>query len=121
MIRLAAGDLPSCAELEQSIQAQGAAVQVRLYAEDPFDNYKPTPGTVDVVFPQQGRIDNWVGAGSLVSHWFDPLLANVMSHAQTRTEAIEQLRETLEQTQIYGTTTNAALYPSAGQRTISSR
>ena len=109
MIRLAAGDLPSCAELEQSIQAQGAAVQVRLYAEDPFDNYKPTPGTVDVVFPQQGRIDNWVGAGSLVSHWFDPLLANVMSHAQTRTEAIEQLRETLEQTQIYGTTTNAAL------------
>ena len=89
MIRLAAGDLPSCAELEQSIQAQGAAVQVRLYAEDPFDNYKPTPGTVDVVFPQQGRIDNWVGAGSLVSHWFDPLLANVMSHAQTRTEAIE--------------------------------
>ncbi|MEC8809587.1 MAG: biotin carboxylase N-terminal domain-containing protein, partial [Pseudomonadota bacterium] len=113
MIRLAAGDLPSCAELEQSIQAQGAAVQVRLYAEDPFDNYKPTPGTVDVVFPQQGRIDNWVGAGSLVSHWFDPLLANVMSHAQTRTEAIEQLRETLEQTQIYGTTTNAALLSQA--------
>ena len=113
MIRPAVGDLPSCAELEQSIQAQGAAVQVRLYAEDPFDNYKPTPGTVDVVFPQQGRIDNWVGAGSLVSHWFDPLLANVMSHAQTRTEAIEQLRETLEQTQIYGTTTNAALLSQA--------
>ena len=65
MIRLAAGDLPSCAELEQSIQAQGAAVQVRLYAEDPFDNYKPTPGTVDVVFPQQGRIDN----GSALAAW----------------------------------------------------
>ena len=36
-----------------------------------------------------------------------------MSHAQTRTEAIEQLRETLEQTQIYGTTTNAALLSQA--------
>ena len=109
MIRLAVGDLPNCAELEQSVQAKGAAVQVRLYAEDPFDNYRPTPGTVDVLFPQQGRIDNWVGSGSLVSHWFDPLLANVMAHAETRTRAIEQLRETLERTQIYGTTTNVAL------------
>lgn len=109
MIRLAAGELPNCAELESAIEAQGAAVQVRLYAEDPFDNFKPTPGTLDVVFPQKGRIDSWVGVGSLVSHWFDPLLANVMSHAQTRTHAIAQLLETLEQTRIYGTTTNLAL------------
>ena len=109
MIRLAAGNLPDCDALEAALKPAGAALQVRLYAEDPFDNYKPTPGRVDVTFPQQGRIDNWVGVGSLVSHWFDPLLANVMAYGETRQLAIDELLDTLEQTEIYGTTTNVTL------------
>ena len=47
MIRLAFGDLPDCSELEAGLKPSGAAVQVRLYAEDPYDNYKPTPGEID--------------------------------------------------------------------------
>ena len=109
MIRLAAGDLPDCAELEAGLRPSGAAVQIRLYAEDPFDNYRPTPGDIDVTFVEQGRIDSWVGQRTLVSHWFDPLLANVMCHAETRRQAIDQLLDTLVHTKIYGTTTNIGL------------
>ncbi|NCF76623.1 MAG: urea carboxylase, partial [Proteobacteria bacterium] len=109
MIRLAAGDLPDCAELEAGLRPSGAAVQVRLYAEDPFENYRPTPGNIDVDFVEQGRIDSWVGQRTLVSHWFDPLLANVMGHGEIRRQAIEQLLDTLVHTKIYGTTTNVGL------------
>lgn len=109
MIRLAAGNLDDCAKLEAKLSLRGAAVQVRLYAEDPYEKYQPTPGAIDVSFPEHGRIDSWVGQGSLVSHWFDPLLANVMFFGETRAQAIDGLLDTLAQTQIYGTTTNVQL------------
>ena len=113
MIRLAAKDLPSCRALEAELKPSGAAVQVRLYAEDPYDNYKPTPGEVDVNYPDVGRIDSWVGQRSLVSHWFDPLLANIMSFGESRSQAIDGLLATLAETKIYGTTTNISLLQQA--------
>ncbi|HCG70336.1 MAG TPA: urea carboxylase, partial [Gammaproteobacteria bacterium] len=113
MIRLAFGDLPSCAELEAALKPFGAAVQVRLYAEDPYENYKPTPGELDAVFPDKGRIDSWVAERCLVSHWFDPLLANIMGYGETRERAIHQLLDTLGNSRIHGTTTNIALLQQA--------
>ena len=113
MIRLAFGDLPSCSALEAGLKPSGAAVQVRLYAEDPYDNYKPTPGEIDANFPDVGRIDSWVGPRSLVSHWFDPLLANIMGFGESRPQAIDGLLGILADTKIYGTTTNIALLQQA--------
>ena len=88
-------------------------MQVRLYAEDPYDNYKPTPGEIDATFPDVGRIDSWVGPRSLVSHWFDPLLANIISFGESRSQAIGGLLGILADTKIYGTTTNIALLQQA--------
>jgi len=113
MIRLAFGDLPSCAALDAALKPSGAAVQVRLYAEDPYDNYKPTPGEIDASFPDLGRVDSWVGPRSLVSHWFDPLLANLMGFGESRTQAIDGLLAILGDAKIYGTTTNIALLQQA--------
>ncbi len=113
MIRLAFGDLPDCSELEAGLKPSGAAVQVRLYAEDPYDNYKPTPGEIDATFPDVGRIDSWVGPRSLVSHWFDPLLANIMGFGENRSQAIDGLLGILADTKLYGTTTNIALLQQA--------
>lgn len=108
MVQLAARSLPDCASLEAALRPSGAAVQARLYAEDPFENFKPTPGEIDVKFSHRGRIDSWVGPRSLVSHWFDPLLANVMAYGESRAHAIDGLLDELAQAQIYGTTTNVA-------------
>lgn len=113
MIRLAFGDLPSCAALDAALKPSGAAVQVRLYAEDPYDNYKPTPGEIAASFPDLGRVDSWVGPRSLVSHWFDPLLANLMGFGESRTQAIDGLLAILGDAKIYGTTTNIALLQQA--------
>ena len=113
MIRLAFGDLPSCAALDAALKPSGAAVQVRLYAEDPYDNYKPTPGEIDASFSDLGRVDSWVGPRSLVSHWFDPLLANLMGFGESRTQAIDGLLAILGDAKIYGTTTNIALLQQA--------
>ena len=113
MIRLAFGDLPSCAALDAALKPSGAAVQVRLYAEDPYDNYKPTPGEIDASFPDLGRVDSWVGPRSLVSHWFDPLLANLMGFGESRPQAIDGLLAILGDAKIYGTTTNIALLQQA--------
>ena len=109
MIRLAFGDLPCSSLLEAELKPSGAAVQVRLYAEDPYENYKPTPGEIDASFPKAVRIDGWVGPRSLVSHWFDPLLANIMSFGESRADAINGLLATLNDTRLYGTTTNITL------------
>ena len=106
MVRLADATLPSLETLRADLAPQGAAIQVRLYAEDPYLNFRPTPGQMDITFGKHQRLDTWVIGASQVSHWFDPLLANVMSFAETRTESISKLSTTLLDTQIHGIATN---------------
>ncbi len=105
MIRGAAGDF---AMLDAPAPTpKGHSVQVRLYAEDPALDYRPTTGTlVNVQFPEDIRTETWVMAGSEVSAFYDPMLAKLITRGATRTEAIAAMRRALEASRVDGIETN---------------
>ena len=85
----------------------GHSVQVRLYAEDPALDYRPTTGTVTALhFPDTVRAETWCEAGSTVSAWYDPMIAKLISHADTREGAIAAMQRALEESHIEGIETN---------------
>ena len=105
MIRGAAGDF-SFLDGEPPTP-RGHAVQVRLYAEDPALDYRPTVGTLTAVsFPQGIRAETWCMAGSTVSAWYDPMLAKLIVHASTRDAAISAMQAALDESRIDGIETN---------------
>jgi len=86
---------------------QGHSVQVRLYAEDPALDYRPTSGALTAVeFPAGIRAETWCMAGSEVSSWYDPMLAKLIVHAATRAEAIDKMQSALEESRVDGIETN---------------
>jgi urea carboxylase len=86
---------------------QGHSVQVRLYAEDPALDYRPTVGTLtSVSFPEGIRAETWCMAGSTVSAWYDPMLAKLIVHAPTREEAISAMQAALDESRLDGIETN---------------
>ena len=106
MLKVAAGDTLDWTALS-NIQPQGAAIEVRIYAEDPVKNFQPSPGVLtEVVFPDNCRVDTWVSTGTEISQYFDPMIAKIIVHADTREQAIEQLKSVLSQTRLNGISTN---------------
>ncbi len=110
MLRVAAGVPPDLEAERTSLTPRGHAIQVRLYAEDPGRDFRPSPGRlVEVGFPQteEGlRVDTWVESGTEVPASFDPLLAKLVCHGDTRDVALARLRRALGGTRLYGTETN---------------
>ena len=104
------GGLP--ASVLHSIQPKepnGAAIEARVYAENPAKDYAPSPGMLqDVTWKEVegGRIDTWVHRGVKVTSFYDPLLAKAMVHRSTREEAISGITELLTGSKIYGPPTN---------------
>ena len=107
MIRVAAGQPPDLARYTHA--PRGHAIQVRLYAEDPNKNFQPASGLLTQVnFPNDLRVDSWVSTGSEVSAYYDPMLAKIIAHGDTRAHALEKLTTALAQTQVHGIETNLA-------------
>lgn len=109
MIQLAAGEQLELTQKRAGLKAIGHAIQVRLYAEDPHHDFQPCAGLlIDVDFPQRDgvRIDHWIEAGIEVPPYFDPMLAKVIVHDKDRDSALEKLRQTLDNTRLYGSETN---------------
>ena len=105
MVRGAAGDFTFLDGFTAG--PQGASIQVRLYAEDPAQDFRPSSGLLtEVDFPEGPRVDGWVAAGSQVSAFYDPMLAKLIVTAPTRAEAIEALADALDETRISGIETN---------------
>ena len=88
--------------------ARGHAIQLRVYAEDPAHDFRPCSGVLSHVrLPRAPvRVDHWIEAGTVVSTFYDPMLAKVIAHGATRTEALAQLEEALSETHIDGIETN---------------
>ncbi|WP_064709221.1 urea carboxylase [Rhizobium bangladeshense] len=105
MIRQAAGeDVLSGAE---ALQPKGAAIEVRVYAEMPHADFRPSAGLLtEVVFPDYARIDGWIENGTEVTPFYDPMLAKVIVSAEDRPAAIEKLKAALAGTSISGIETN---------------
>ncbi len=107
MVRVAAGEpFPAAWSAPR-----GAAIQARLYAEDPSRAFQPSSGVLtDVVFPASSgvRVEAAVDRGSEVSPYYDPLLAKIIARGDTREAARDRLIEALGRTRIEGVETNRA-------------
>ncbi len=106
-IRIAEGETLSFTQ--ESLTITGHAIEARLCAEDPDNNFLPSPGTITHWIPATGpgtRFDSGVEAGSIISPDFDAMIAKVIVHAPTRREAAAQLARVLESSRIQGLTTN---------------
>jgi propionyl-CoA carboxylase alpha chain len=106
-IRIAAGEPLGYGQDDLAID--GHAIEARLYAEDPASDFLPATGVVEVWEPAgepAARFDSGIERGSVVGVDFDPMLAKVIVHAPTRTEAALRLALVLERTRLAGLTTN---------------
>ena len=110
-IRIAAGErLP----LKQSdIRQQGHAIECRIYAEDPGNNFFPSPGRITALAEPSGpgiRLDSGVYEGWNVPVEYDPLLAKLVTYAGNRADAVDRMRRAIEEYVVGGVKTNLALF-----------
>jgi acetyl/propionyl-CoA carboxylase alpha subunit len=97
-------------ELPDEIPLSGSAIEVRLYAEDPASDFLPQTGTiVEWAEPDGVRVDTGVETGSVISPYFDPMLAKVIAHGSARAEAARRLERALRQLRVRGVRTNRDL------------
>jgi propionyl-CoA carboxylase alpha chain len=89
----------------------GAAIEVRLYAEDPSNDFMPTFGHLhayDHANTPGIRYDDGIASGCEITTFFDPMIAKIISHAPTRSEAASRLGHALSGLHLHGPVTNAA-------------
>lgn len=105
-IKIASGeDIPL---QEENLKVKGWAMESRIYAEDP-ERFLPSPGTISEYREPAGegiRVDSGYEAGSAITPYYDPMIAKLISCAETREKAIEQMLVALEQYKISGIKTN---------------
>src|SRR5882757_321790 len=86
---------------------KGAAIEVRVYAENPNAGFRPSAGRLTRVhFPDDARVDGWIETGVEVTPFYDPMLAKVIVAAGTRANAIAKLVSALDAATIAGIETN---------------
>jgi acetyl-CoA carboxylase biotin carboxylase subunit len=97
----------------ETITPRGNAMEVRLYAENPDNNFFPSPGKILSRQTPSGpgiRLDDGVYEGWTVPNDYDPLLAKLIAWGNSREETIARLRRALEESTITGIETNVALF-----------
>ncbi|MCX5397694.1 biotin carboxylase N-terminal domain-containing protein [Streptomyces sp. NBC_00102] len=91
---------------------EGHAVEARLYAEDPAHDWRPQTGLLHALdLPEEPgvRLDTGYTGGDTIGVHYDPMLAKVVAHAATRTEAVRLLARVLERARVHGPVTNRDL------------
>ena len=110
-LRAAAGEkLPV---VQDDVKLKGAAIEVRINAEDPDNGFRPTPGVLEKWQPPQledVRVDTHMAEGDEVSPFYDSLLAKVIAFGADRNAAADQLLNALEAFEIEGVTTTLPLH-----------
>ena len=93
---------------QDDIHISGHAIEARIYAEDSSNNFSASPGNIIYLewAKEPGiRIDEGIRCGSEVTVFYDPLLAKIIVHGQTREYALNRMKEALKQTKILGVKT----------------
>ncbi len=93
----------------QNTHQQGHAIECRIYAEDPENNFFPATGSILIWTepPLNGiRYDSGVASGSKVDIYYDPMIAKIIAKGNNREEAIQKMQHALENFVILGLTTN---------------
>lgn len=94
---------------QQDISITGHAFEARLYAEDPANGFLPATGTLHhLSFDAAARNETGVRTGDEISPWYDPMIAKIITHGETRADALAKLLTSLQLTHVAGTATNAA-------------
>ncbi|MFA6301728.1 MAG: acetyl-CoA carboxylase biotin carboxylase subunit [Legionella sp.] len=106
-LKIAAGEpLPLA---QAAIKAQGHAIECRIYAEDPYNNFIPSIGQITFLKQPKDeglRIDTGISIHSEISRYYDPMIAKLISFGQTREEAVHRMQQALTHYYIAGVTTN---------------
>jgi len=107
MIRIAAGEnLPFA---QQDLSHHGAAIEARIYAENPFRNFLPSIGRLVRYVPPEGdsiRVDSGVTEGAEISVYYDPMIAKLVTFGATREAAVVRMAEALDSFHIAGVAHN---------------
>src|SRR5437016_1069900 len=110
-IRIAAGEkLPF---VQEDIQLRGHAIECRVYAEDPDNNFFPSPGRISTCIEPSGpgvRLDAGIYAGWNVGTDYDPLLSKLVASGADRDQAIARIRRAIDEYVITGVKTNLSLF-----------
>ncbi|KAF5349974.1 hypothetical protein D9756_009200 [Leucocoprinus leucothites] len=92
------------------ISGRGHAIEGRVYAENPAEEFIPCPGLLQNVRLEENlewlRVDTWVSTGMQITPHFDPLLAKIIVYGRTREEAISRFTKSLENCQVHGPPNN---------------
>jgi acetyl-CoA carboxylase biotin carboxylase subunit len=113
-IRIAAGEALTLTQ--DDVRLDGAAIECRINAEDPSDDFRPSPGRLEAfelpadLGPGTVRVETHLAAGEEVSPHYDSLVAKLVTHAPTREEAIVTMERALEAARVEGVATTIPLH-----------
>ncbi len=97
---------------QEQINHRGHAIEVRIYAEDAEHNFLPSTGTIDTFLVPEGpgiRVDSGIENGDEITQFYDPMIAKLIVYGEDRNAAISRLQRALEQSVLFGVTTNIPL------------
>jgi len=97
----------------EDLQMNGHSIQCRVYAEDADNNFMPKPGPIGDYSEPSGegiRVDSGAKPGFEISRYYDPLVAKVVTHDDTRDRAIERMKRALKNYKIEDLTTNIDMH-----------
>ncbi|WP_020061310.1 acetyl-CoA carboxylase biotin carboxylase subunit [Bacillus sp. 123MFChir2] len=106
-LRIASGETLSFTQNE--VKRSGHAIEARIYAEDP-KTFFPSPGKItSLSLPTSVRIDHFLEDGVAITPFYDPMIAKVIAHGETREEAIQKLQAALGKLKVEGIKTNTPM------------
>jgi acetyl-CoA carboxylase, biotin carboxylase subunit len=106
-IRVASGE--KLAYVQDDIFQDGHAIECRIYAEDPENNFMPSPGLIKKITEPMGfgvRCDGYVYEGYEIPIYYDPMISKLITWGKTRSEAIDRMKRSLEEYYIMGIKTS---------------
>ena len=105
MVKEAAGELKGIKDFKAV--PNGHSIEVRVYAEDCINNFRPSSGKIDdVIFSDKARVETWIRKNIEISSLYDPMLAKLIVHSDTRENAVKKMLDVLNESKVYGVTTN---------------
>ncbi|NND82520.1 MAG: acetyl-CoA carboxylase biotin carboxylase subunit [Gammaproteobacteria bacterium] len=94
---------------QSSVKLRGHAIEVRLYTEDPSQDFLPVSGTIEHWQPPSGdgiRVDDGIRSGQTIAPYYDPMVAKIVGYGANREVARRRLTKALAETRLYGLASN---------------
>ena len=99
--------------VQDEIKPRGHAIECRINAEDPSNNFQPSPGKIGMCHIPSGfrtRVDGAIFQGYNVTPYYDSIICKLICHGRNRTEAIQRMRRSLDEFVVEGITTTISLH-----------